>query len=138
HPPKHKEKESGGGFLEKLFGGGGDISKFAKESKALEVGLLGRKISISPNVEKIFKFLKEEEIIATAQALKYSEQVGWRIWTPLEYNIIVNYGRFFNAFISLDSLFRDEISPEVFLGRSTKMILYYIRMLNRPDTKDVV
>lgn len=138
HPPKHKEKESGGGFLEKLFGGGGDISKFAKESKALEVGLLGRKISISPNVEKIFKFLKEEEIIATAQALKYSEQVGWKIWTPLEYNIIVNYGRFFNAFISLDSLFRDEISPEVFLGRSTKMILYYIRMLNRPDTKDIV
>lgn len=132
-----KQKEEGQGFFGKLFGGS-ELAKFAKETGAIELGLLGRKPTISPNVEKIFKFLKEEEIIATAQALKYSEQVGWKIWNPLEYNIIVNYGRFFNAFISLDSLFRDEISPEVFLGRSTKMIIYYIRMLQRPDTKDVV
>ncbi len=139
HPiHKSKEKETEIGFFERIFGGGSDIAKFAKETKAIELGLLGRRPTISPNVEKIFKFLKEEEIIATAQALKYSEQVGWKIWNPLEYNIIVNYGRFFNAFISLDSLFRDEISPEVFLGRSTKMILYYIRMLNRSDTKEVV
>jgi len=143
HPqrhPKEKEKQSGG-LLSRIFGGGGggnDIAKFAKETKAIELGLLGRKPTISPNVERLFKFLKEDEIIGTAQALKYSEQVGWRIWTPIEYNIIINFARFFNAFISLDSLFRDEISPAVFLGRSTKMIIYYIRMLNRPDTKTVV
>jgi hypothetical protein len=135
---KENKQQNSGGFIERLFGGNNELSKFAKETKSIDLGLLGRKPTISPNVEKLFKFLKEEEIIGTAQALKYSEQVGWRIWTPAEYNVIINFGRFFNAFISLDSLFKDEISPEVFLGRSTKMIMYYIRMLNRPDTKDII
>ena len=89
-------------------------------------------------MEKIFRSLKEDEIISTIQALKYSEQVGWRIWSPLVYNVILNYNRFFNALISLDSLFRDEISAEVFLGRSTKMQMYYARILNRPDTKEII
>jgi len=127
-----------GGFMDKLFGGGNSIAKFAKETKALDLGLFALKPTISKNVEKIFRSLKEDEIISTIQALKYSEQVGWRIWTPLVYNVILNYNRFFNAFISLDSLFRDEISAEVFLGRSTKMQMYYARMLNRPDTKEII
>jgi hypothetical protein len=127
-----------GGFIDKLFGGGNNIAKFAKETRSLELGLFARKPTISKNVEKIFRSLKEDEIISTIQALKYSEQVGWRIWTPLVYNVILNYNRFFNAFISLDSLFRDEISAEVFLGRSTKMQMYYARILNRPDTKEII
>lgn len=131
-------ENASGGFMDKLFGGGNTIAKFAKETKALDLGLFALKPTISKNVEKIFRSLKEDEIISTIQALKYSEQVGWRIWTPLVYNIILNYNRFFNAFISLDSLFRDEISAEVFLGRSTKMQMYYARMLARPDTKDVI
>ena len=126
------------GFMDKLFGGGNSVAKFAKETRSLELGLFARKPTISKNVEKIFRSLKEDEIISTIQALKYSEQVGWRIWSPLVYNVILNYNRFFNAFISLDSLFRDEISAEVFLGRSTKMQMYYARILGRPDTKDII
>ncbi|MBP7280921.1 MAG: hypothetical protein KBA66_05060 [Leptospiraceae bacterium] len=130
--------DNSGGFMDKLFGGGNNIAKFAKETKTLELGLFARKPTISKNVEKIFRSLKEDEIISTIQALKYSEQVGWRIWTPLVYNVVLNYNRFFNTFISLDSLFRDEISAEVFLGRSTKMQMYYARILNRPDTKEII
>ncbi len=130
--------DSSGGFMDKLFGSGNNIAKFAKETRTLELGLFARKPTISKNVEKIFRSLKEDEIISTIQALKYSEQIGWRIWTPLVYNVVLNYNRFFNAFISLDSLFRDEISAEVFLGRSTKMQMYYARILNRPDTKDII
>ena len=125
-------------LIDRIFGGSNLIAKFAKESKSLDLGLLGRKPTLSVNVEKIFKFLSEEEIIGTAQALKFCEQAGWRFWTPKEYNVVVNFGRFFNAFISLDSLFKDEISPEVFLGRSLKMQMYYVRILQRPDTKDIV
>lgn len=127
-----------GGLLDRIFGAGGQIGKFAKESKAIDLGLLGRKPTVSPNVERIFKSLKEEEIIGTAQALKFSEQAGWRIWSPYEYNVVVNFSRFFSAFISLDTLFKDEISPEVFLGRSTKMQMYYSRILNNADTKDII
>ncbi|NBU96774.1 MAG: hypothetical protein EBS19_00950 [Spirochaetia bacterium] len=127
-----------GGLIDRIFGAGGQIGKFAKESKAIDLGLLGRKPTVSPNVEKIFKTLKEEEIIATAQALKFCEQAGWRIWTPLDYNIVVNFGRFFSAFISLDTLFKDEISPEVFLGRSTKMQMYYARIISNSNTKDII
>ena len=130
--------ETKGGFIDKLFGGTGSISKFAKESKALDLGLFARRPTITKNVEKIFRSLREEEIISTIQALKFSEQVGWKIWTPVIYNVILNFNRFMNAFISLDSLFRDEISAEVFLGRSTKMQMYYARMLARPDTKEIV
>ena len=130
--------DSSGGFMDKLFGSGNNIAKFAKETRTLELGLFARKPTISKNVEKIFRSLKEDEIISTIQALKYSEQIGWRIWTPLVYNVVLNYNRFFNAFISLDSLFRDEISAEVFLGRSTKMQMYYARILGRPDTKDII
>ncbi len=130
--------KSSGGFIDKLFGGSASLSKFAKDSRALDLGLFGRKPTITKSVEKIFKSLKEEEIINTIQALKYSEQIGWKIWSPAIYNIILNYNRFFNSLISLDSLFRDEISAEVFLGRSTKMQMYYARMLNRPDTREVV
>ncbi len=127
-----------GGLIDRIFGAGGQIGKFAKESKSIDLGLLGRKPTVSPNVEKIFKTLKEEEIIATAQALKFCEQAGWRIWTPNEYNIVVNFGRFFSAFISLDTLFKDEISPEVFLGRSTKMQMYYARIISNTNTKDII
>ena len=139
-PPKPvaAPQKSEGGLFDRILGAGGQIGKFAKESKSLDLGLLGRKPTVSPNVEKIFKTLKEEEIIATAQALKFCEQAGWRIWSPVEYNVVVNFSRFFSAFISLDTLFKDEISPEVFLGRSTKMQMYYTRIVNNPNTKDII
>ena len=139
-PPKPAAtpQKSEGGLFDRILGAGGQIGKFAKESKSLDLGLLGRKPTVSPNVEKIFKTLKEEEIIATAQALKFCEQAGWRIWSPVEYNVVVNFSRFFSAFISLDTLFKDEISPEVFLGRSTKMQMYYTRIVNNPNTKDII
>ncbi|MCB1158484.1 MAG: hypothetical protein KDK45_13355, partial [Leptospiraceae bacterium] len=53
---KTPEQKSGGGigFLEMLFGGASVINRFAKESKALDIGLFGRKVTISRNVEKLF------------------------------------------------------------------------------------
>jgi hypothetical protein len=128
----------GGGLLGMLFGGNAQITKFAKESKSLDLGLFGRKPTISKAVERIFRGLGEEQIIATIQAMKFCEQVGWKVWNALTYNIVVNFGRFFNSFISLDSLFRDEISAEVFLGRSTKMQMYYMRHIGRKDAKDLI
>lgn len=135
---QEKQDKTTVGILDILLGSAANISKFAKESRSLDLGLFGRKPTISKNVEKLFRSLKEDEIISTIQALKYSEQVGWRIWKPAHYNIVLNYNRFFNAFISLDSLFMDEISAEVFLGRSMKMQMYYVRMLLRADTKDII
>lgn len=132
------DDDKSSGLMDFLFGGTSAIGKFAKESKALEIGLFGRRYMVSKAVERLFRFLKEDQIIATIQALKYCEQVGWKVWNPLIYNVVLNYNRFFNAFISLDSLFIDDISAEVFLGRSTKMQMYYVRMLKRPDTKEIV
>ena len=40
------------GFIDKLFGGGNSVAKFAKETKSLELGLFARKPTISKNVEK--------------------------------------------------------------------------------------
>ncbi|MCC5815613.1 MAG: hypothetical protein JJT78_12725 [Leptospira sp.] len=128
----------GGGLLSALFGINNNISKFAKDTGAIEMGFLGRNPTISSNVEKIFKYLKEDQIISTIQALKLCEQQGWRYWNPLVYNVVNNFNKFFNAFISLDSLFLDKISPEVFLDRSLKMQMYYVRLLDRPDSKDII
>jgi hypothetical protein len=139
--PKKKKKEvpsTGGGFLSALFGVNPNIVKFAKESDAIDIGLFGRNPTISSSVEKIFKYLKEDQIISTIQALRLCEQQGWRIWNPLVYNIINNFNKFFNAFVSLDSLFLDRISPEVFLDRSMKMQMFYTRILSRPDTKEII
>lgn len=136
--PPEKKSSSGGGFLSALFGINPAISKFAKESGAIEMGFLGRNPTVSPNVERLFKYLKEDQIIATIQALRLCEQQGWRVWNPRTYNIINNFNKFFNAFISLDSLFLDRISPEVFLDRSMKMQMYYVRLLEEPDSKDII
>jgi len=46
-----------GGFMDKLFGGGNSIAKFAKETKALDLGLFALKPTISKNVEKILLLL---------------------------------------------------------------------------------
>ncbi|MEM7180524.1 MAG: hypothetical protein AAF518_06405, partial [Spirochaetota bacterium] len=137
-PVKVKEESSGGGFFNILFGTNNAISKFAKDSRSLEMGLFGRKPVISKSVERLFRSLREEQIISAIQVLKYAEAVGWKIWTPYVYNVIANFSRFFNSFISLDSLFRDEISPEVFLGRSTKMQLYYVRHLGLEGVGDLI
>ncbi|WP_246051868.1 hypothetical protein [Leptospira idonii] len=140
--PKKKgaEQKGGGGLLSGLFGGGGtnSISKFAKETGAIDIGLFGRNPNISNNVERIFRTLKEDVIIPTIQALRTSEQQGWRIWTPLVYNVINNYNKFFNAFVSLDSLFLDKISPEIFLDRSIKMQMFYVRFLQRDDAREII
>jgi len=128
----------GGGFLSAIFGGNAALSKFAKDTGAIELGIFGRKPTISNAVEEIFRGLREDQIISTIQALKLCEQQGWRYWTPLVYNIVNNYNRFFNAFIGLDSLFIDEISAETFLNRSTKMQMYYARILGRPDSRDII
>jgi hypothetical protein len=141
---KAEAGKQGPGFFAGLFGGRGggntqnSISKFAKETGALDIGLFGRNPTISSASEKLFRTLKEETIIPTIQALRMAEQQGWRIWTPLVYNIISNYNKFFNAFVSLDSLFLDKISPDIFLDRSLKMQMFYIRFLQRDDSRQVI
>ncbi|EQA35252.1 hypothetical protein LEP1GSC047_1870 [Leptospira inadai serovar Lyme str. 10] len=142
-PPKpvRKTNDAGGvglGFLANLFGGNAAVSKFAKETGTVEVGFLGRNSRIAPSVERLFKALKEDQIISTLQALRLAESQGWRHWRPLVYNVVLNFNKFFNNFISLDSLFIDEISPEIFLNRSLKMQMYYARHLSRDDAKDII
>ncbi len=137
-PPKQ-----GGGLFAGLFGVGANsqtnsIGKFAKETGALDIGLFGRNPTISSASEKLFRTLKEDTIIPTIQALRTAEQQGWRVWTPLVYNIISNYNKFFNAFVSLDSLFIDKISPEIFLDRSLKMQMFYVRFLQRDDSREII
>ncbi|MDV6234426.1 hypothetical protein CH379_002140 [Leptospira ellisii] len=138
-PAKRNEPPSAGiGFLANLFGGNPAINKFARESGTIEVGFLGRKLQIAPSVQNLFKFLKEDQIIATIQALRFCEQQGWRYWKPLVYNVVLNFNKLLNSIISLDSLFIDEISPEIFLNRATKLELYYARHLSREDSKDII
>lgn len=136
------EQRQGGGLLAGLFGGGNNanssIGKFAKETGTIDIGLFGRNPTISNNVEKIFRGLKEDVLIPTIQALRVSEQQGWRIWTPLVYNIINNFNKFFNAFASLDALILDKISADIFLERSLKMQMFYVRFLQRDDAKDII
>ncbi|MEM7180456.1 MAG: hypothetical protein AAF518_06060 [Spirochaetota bacterium] len=131
---------SGGGLLGGLFGSGGtnEISKFAKDTKALEMSLITRKPSISPEVQKVFRGLNEDRIISVITTLNYCEKVGWKYWNHRTYNVIMNFKRFFTSFISLDSLFIDEISPEVFLEKSIKMQMYYIRHLEFPESSDII
>ncbi|EMO59256.1 hypothetical protein LEP1GSC161_0891 [Leptospira santarosai str. CBC1416] len=121
-----------------LFGGNPAINKFAKESGTIDVGFLGRKLQVSVGVHNLFKFLKEDQIIATIQALRFCEQQGWRYWKPLVYNVVLNFNKLLNSIISLDSLFIDQISPEIFLNRATKLELYYARHLSREDCKDII
>ncbi|WP_411823220.1 hypothetical protein [Leptospira sp. 'Mane'] len=140
---KTNDTKSGGGLLAGLFGGGGgggtsSIGKFAKDTAAIDIGLFGRNPTISTGVEKLFRTLKEDTIIPTIQALRMAEQQGWRLWTPLVYNVINNYNKFFNAFVSLDSLFLDKISPEIFLDRSIKMQMFYVRFLQRDDARQII
>ncbi|MGJ4754110.1 hypothetical protein [Leptospira kmetyi] len=141
-PARRTETNSGGGagigFLANLFGGNPAINKFAKDSGTIDVGFLGRKLQIAPGVQNLFKFLKEDQIIATIQALRFCEQQGWRYWKPLVYNVVLNFNKLLNSIISLDSLFIDQISPEIFLNRATKLELYYARHLSREDSKDII
>ncbi|TGK07483.1 hypothetical protein EHO59_05110 [Leptospira semungkisensis] len=142
-PPKPVKRQTdvsgpGLGFLANLFGGNANITKFAKETGTVEVGFLGRNSKIAPSVERIFKALKEDQIISTLQALRLAESQGWRHWRPLVYNVVLNFNKFFNNFISLDSLFIDEISPEIFLNRSLKMQMYYARHLSRNDAREII
>ncbi len=134
-----ESNSSGGvGFLANLFGGNPAINKFARESGTIDVGFLGRKLQVSGGVHNLFKFLKEDQIIATIQALRFCEQQGWRYWKPLIYNVVLNFNKLLNSIISLDSLFIDQISPEIFLNRATKLELYYARHLSREDCKDII
>ncbi|MDZ4724863.1 MAG: hypothetical protein SH817_01805 [Leptospira sp.] len=138
---KPEPAKQGGGLFAGLFGGGAaqnPIAKFAKETGTIDIGLFGRNPTISNAAEKLFRTLKEDTIIPTIQALRTSEQQGWRLWTPLVYNVISNYSKFFNAFVSLDSLFLDKISPEIFLDRSIKMQMFYVRFLQRDDAKQII
>ncbi|ALO27451.1 hypothetical protein [Leptospira borgpetersenii] len=139
-PTRRTESNSsgGGGFLANLFGGNPAINKFAKESGTIDIGFLGRKLQVSGGVHNLFKFLKEDQIIATIQALRFCEQQGWRYWKPLVYNVVLNFNKLLNSIISLDSLFIDQISPEIFLNRATKLELYYARHLSREDCKDII
>ncbi|TGL74463.1 hypothetical protein [Leptospira yasudae] len=141
-PARRTESSSSGGasigFLANLFGANPAINKFAKESGTIDVGFLGRKLQIAPGVQNLFKFLKEDQIIATIQALRFCEQQGWRYWKPLVYNVVLNFNKLLNSIISLDSLFIDQISPEIFLNRATKLELYYARHLSREDSKDII
>ncbi|TGL85995.1 hypothetical protein EHQ68_09515 [Leptospira congkakensis] len=137
------EQRQGGGLLAGLFGGGAgnpnnSIGKFGKDTGTIDIGLFGRNPTISNNVEKIFRGLKEDVLIPTIQALRVSEQQGWRIWTPLVYNIINNFNKFFNSFASLDALILDKISADIFLERSLKMQMFYVRFLQRDDAKDII
>ncbi|EMY15029.1 hypothetical protein LEP1GSC043_1718 [Leptospira weilii str. Ecochallenge] len=138
--PRRTESNSSGGvgFLANLFGGNPAINKFARESGTIDVGFLGRKLQVSGGVHNLFKFLKEDQIIATIQALRFCEQQGWRYWKPLIYNVVLNFNKLLNSIISLDSLFIDQISPEIFLNRATKLELYYARHLSREDCKDII
>ncbi|MEI7011424.1 hypothetical protein [Leptospira licerasiae] len=138
--PVKKQQDAGPGlgFLANLFGGNANITKFAKDTGTVEVGFLGRNSKIAPSVERLFKALKEDQIISTLQALRLAESQGWRHWRPLVYNVVLNFNKFFNNFISLDSLFIDEISPEIFLNRSLKMQMYYARHLSRSDARDII
>lgn len=140
NPTRKTESNSsgGGGFLANLFGGNPAINKFAKESGTIDIGFLGRKLQVSGGVHNLFKFLKEDQIIATIQALRFCEQQGWRYWKPLVYNVVLNFNKLLNSIISLDSLFIDQISPEIFLNRATKLELYYARHLSREDCKDII
>ncbi|EQA60403.1 hypothetical protein [Leptospira alexanderi] len=139
-PTRRTESNSSGGvgFLANLFGGNPAINKFARESGTIDVGFLGRKLQVSSGVHNLFKFLKEDQIIATIQALRFCEQQGWRYWKPLVYNVVLNFNKLLNSIISLDSLFIDQISPEIFLNRATKLELYYARHLSREDCKDII
>ncbi|WP_061298515.1 hypothetical protein [Leptospira borgpetersenii] len=139
-PTRKTESNSsgGGGFLANLFGGNPAINKFAKESGTIDIGFLGRKLQVSGGVHNLFKFLKEDQIIATIQALRFCEQQGWRYWKPLVYNVVLNFNKLLNSIISLDSLSIDQISPEIFLNRATKLELYYARHLSREDCKDII
>ncbi|EMY79439.1 hypothetical protein LEP1GSC060_2504 [Leptospira weilii serovar Ranarum str. ICFT] len=133
-----RKPDAGIGFLANLFGGNPAINKFARESGTIDVGFLGRKLQVSSGVHNLFKFLKEDQIIATIQALRFCEQQGWRYWKPLVYNVVLNFNKLLNSVITLDSLFIDQISPEIFLNRATKLELYYARHLSRGDCKDIV
>jgi hypothetical protein len=133
-----KKKPEKTGLLTGFFGGNNEIIQFAKDTGAIELGLFGRNPTISPTVEKVFRSLKEDQIISAIQVLKVCESQGWRAWTPLVYNIINNFSKFFNAFVSLDTLFLERISPEVFLDKSTKLQLSYIRVLEKEETKDII
>ncbi|TGK84259.1 hypothetical protein EHQ31_06135 [Leptospira montravelensis] len=137
------EQRQGGGLLAGLFGGGAggvnnSISKFGKDTGTIDIGLFGRNPTISNNVEKLFRGMKEDVLIPTIQALRVSEQQGWRIWTPLVYNIINNFNKFYNAFASLDALILDKISADIFLERSLKMQMFYVRFLQRSDANDII
>ncbi|EMY68952.1 hypothetical protein [Leptospira vanthielii] len=137
------EQRQGGGLLAGLFGGGAgsvnnSISKFGRDTGTIDIGLFGRNPTISNNVEKLFRGMKEDVLIPTIQALRVSEQQGWRIWTPLVYNIINNFNKFYNAFASLDALILDKISADIFLERSLKMQMFYVRFLQRNDANDII
>lgn len=137
--PKPSQTNHQSGILGGIFGGSNqEIVQFARDTHALEVSLLTRKPSIAPDVKKVFRGINEDRIISTITTLNHCEKVGWKYWNHKTYNIIVNFKRFFTSFISLDSLFMDEISPEVFLEKSMKMQMYYIRHLEIPDAKQII
>ncbi|MDF3821026.1 hypothetical protein P3G55_14030 [Leptospira sp. 96542] len=139
---KKPGEQKSGGLFSGLFGGGGNptnsIGKFAKDTGAIDIGLFGRNPTVSPAVEKIFRGVREDVLIPTIQALRTAEQQGWRIWTPLVYNIINNFNKFFNAFASLDALILDKISADIFLDRSLKMQMFYVRFLQREDAREII
>jgi hypothetical protein len=136
--PVKKEEPAGNLFANLFSTSASSISDFAKQTGTLDIALLTRKPSISEAVKKIFRTLSEMEILSTITAFKYAEQIGWKIWPHLVYNIVNNFGKFFNAFVSLDSLFRDDVSVDIFLAKSQKMQMYYIRHIHQEDAKNII
>ncbi len=139
--PRKKKSGSGGGlfsgeFWARMFGG--ELGVWGRKTGTLDTGFMGLRISISPDVAKLFFLLKEDQIISAVKCMRAVMKSGWERWDPAVYNTVVISYQFLNEFVQSSSLITNNTPPGSWINQTIKMQKFYAMFLRYPDRQQIL
>lgn len=134
-PARKPERKAG--ILDALLGGG-DIGVWGKETETLTTGFLGRNLKLSKKSEDIFTALNEEIVVAAIKCFRTATRVGWQVWEPATYNVVVTAYQFFNEFVNAASILKRNERPETLAQETAIMQKMYGALVQYPNYKRVL
>lgn len=135
--PAQKKPERKAGILDALLGGG-DIGVWGKETETLTTGFLGRNLKLSKKSEDIFNTLNEEVVVAAIKCFRFATRVGWQVWEPATYNVVVTAYQFFNEFVNAAPTLKRNERPEMLAQETAVMQKMYGALIQYPNYKKIL
>lgn len=136
--PAQRRPEKKAGLLDQLLGGG-DIGVWGKETETLSAGFLGRNLKLSKKCEDIFTHLNEEVVVATIKCFRFATRVGWQVWEPAVYNVVVTAFQFFNEFANVAAVIKRTHERQETIAQETGIMQkMYGALIQYPNYKKIL